>query len=316
MKTTWILLGALGAMSICGALAQQAKDPFADDPAGHGGAEGDPFGSEPRPENTKFDFTFPGGTLKEFSNLIEHSNSALRIIVPDDVADAPVPSMHFKQVNFSELHELVSTATRRTDSQIHFDGVSNGRWVAQAAIKKEPRELAIFPVTALIKGRSVDDLMAVIEQAFFVAGKQPLPKFHLHEETKVLMASLTRSEAEIVKRLFEVLEQPAVEDDVALRNKRETVKMELDQLRHELTVKNTTFLEMQKSAADIPSKSKESIEHEVQVRMMRNEITLIEKEILGYMELLNRLRARELGLSNDLAPARAAGAERANPFAR
>ena len=329
MKKTWILLGTLGALSIGGGFAQQAKDPFGSDsatveaapgaeqtpdPFGSAAAGADPFGGRPRPENIKFDFSFPGGSLKEFSNLIEHSNNALRIIVPEVFADAPVPSMHFKGVTFSDLSELVTAVTRRTDSQVTLDHVGHGRWVAQASVRKPERELAIFPATALIKGRTVDDLMAVIEQAFLVAGKQPLPQFHLHQETMVLMASLTKSEAEIVKRLFEVLERPAVDGKADLRDKRDTVIVELDQLRERLTERNTAFLKLQKSAGAAQKDPAEAIRLEVRVRMMRNEIALIESEIMGYMELLNRLRARELGLADDLAPAPAAEVDRDNPF--
>lgn len=294
--------GALALGSFSTALAQagdpfgggdEAADPFGDEGAGGGD---DPFAAGPR--QPRFDLDFPGGTLGELVAILIETNPELNIVMPDGVAQTKLPTMRLNQVSFSGMQEVVSSIS---PEGVHFQQIDNSLYVAQVLRPgKKPqmelkRKLFVFPARDLLRDRTVEDLMAVLQQAFELTDQKEMPKFSLHKETMVLMATLNPDQYSVVSDLFSVLDRPEVDGEERLQRQADTIEREIDKLTER-------FVTCQEKLTQIEDKLGKDYRSSVEHRLMTKQVAMIERELNTFMELRSRVRAQMLDLA-DLLPA-------------
>ena len=226
MRTTFkksLLLTSIQTAAVCAATSFLPTTGLAEAAQGEQKALGANHPSM-REVATTFDIDFPGGTLQEFVEALKVLDEKLSIMVAAENADAAVPSFSFKKIRFDELSKLIDAATMSSRGNIKFSEVTPGRWLADAFYQfpKNPRELTVAPVESVLRKNSVEDFLAIIEEAFSIAGIEEMPKFHLHKETSVLMASLTPSEKEILNAIIIALETPVPDGAEDFEKKQES----------------------------------------------------------------------------------------------
>lgn len=273
----------------------QVADPFSD-----------PFASET--DMPRFNFEFPGGSLEELFGVLEALEQIppeTNLLFTDDAAKVEVQELILQNVTFAALLEIVTTVVSADQGkEIDIRQISGGQnfLIQLTGDTAEPRELEYFVSQQLLEGLRMEDLVAVIERAFDVAGESTPPQFHFHEETGLLMAALTYREKEIAEDLFTALaEAPGGEemkrsrqsalitDELSgLREKFEEQSALLDKMRDE----NPSELTADPFALGPASKSGNS----ARIRLLQMELELMERQIISYMEQLAQLRAEELGV--------------------
>ncbi len=226
---------------------------------------GDPFGGGGDPfnddlygfdEGPVFNLDFPGGTIYELVELVKKSSEEpLNIVVPNGFDSLAMPRLELHGVDFEEVAEIVHYSTKGPrGGAVMFEPVGNSWIFVHEMRPEEPRDVAIFPAGALLAERSMEDLLALVENAFAISGASAPPKLHFHAETQILMGSLTRGEKAMLSELFAVLgqadervsgeERQRLESDAKMREQA-AMEDQVRQLQAEMAALRSRLLEVQ-----------------------------------------------------------------------
>lgn len=162
----------------------------------------------PKPELTKFDLDFSGGSPKDLVAAIQRATGKpLNAIIPNKVADVQLPPLKMTGVDVEQLFNALRNTVRRpatidgysvtmassfatagkvSDDSIWFwsdEPQGNSRLVQTG---KVCRFYLLTPY--LDKGLTVDDITTAIQTGWKMLGDQPVPSISYHKETKLLIA--------------------------------------------------------------------------------------------------------------------------------
>ena len=168
----------------------------------------------PTPVYQRFDLHFEnGGTVNQLLGVIQEAVPNLNILVTEgeELMDGAivVPPLSLKQTNFDELWDVFYKFVYGIENEYMTD---NTVFIAcydptveiTPAESKPRKDLFIYPMAPLLESYSLADIMALIYQTCDVMEVQP-PKFQIHDETSMLIASVTPKQSEIMQRILSSL---------------------------------------------------------------------------------------------------------------
>ena len=261
-----------------------------------GAQQVDPFAEQPAPQ--LFDIQSQNLDLQGFVTLLaDIAPGSPNIVVPTGAENIAIPDLSLKQVQFREVLEVVTLASRSSKiAVLGFQPVSDNIWVVEfQKAKTAERELAIFPADQLLRGRDISDLIALVEKAFDLAEEKDVPKFNLHEETSVLMAMLTQRQRDIVEQVFSVFARPQLDGKAELNKKQAHVDLEFERVKDRFQQQAIQLAEIE---SVIQRKGEEKpVELLIKHRLIEQEMKVTEMELQRLMEMGHHLRTQVLGLS-------------------
>ena len=190
------------------------------------------------PGLTKFNLDFPGGTPKELVAAIEKATGRpLNAIVPDELANAKLPSLKMNSVDVSQLFQALAAASHKSEAVISGTGSPYGPSSYQIAntscgfrMGSEGKlsddtiwyfyvEKPILPPLSssvkvcrfyslapyLDRGVTVDDITTAIETGWKMLGETSLPMISFHKDTKLLIAVGEPSKLEPIDAVLKAL---------------------------------------------------------------------------------------------------------------
>ena len=298
MRTTFkksLLLTSIQTAAVCAATSFLPTTGLAEAAQEKRNAPADKDASEDN-RASAINVEFPGGTLLELSKVLTSVQGDVSITVPKEIENSTIGGLSLKNIQFEDLNGYINSATRKRKTEIVFLEKSPNHWTFEG-YDNEPHELAIFPVENVLRKNSVDDVLAVVGEAYSIAGIENVPHFHLHKETSILMAWLTKQELGIVERIIAALETPVADSAEDLEKKQDIARDEVKRMQLQLFDLSIRVAEKIDEAAAVDADKKP--DYEARIQMMTSEQRLLENEIASYEHLLSRLRAAELGLGDD-----------------
>ncbi len=250
-------------------------------------------GAAPVPARVSVDFE--GETVGEFLDALEAANPEPKysLMIGPGVRETPLDM------------RVVLNEVPITDAMLFLDGEDGIEVVARNANhfmlqKRErpapPTQLAVFPADQILAGRDIEDIVALLEQAFVVAGGGEVPRFVLHDETRILMASLTEAQHAVVARVFQVLAEQPVDESEERAKKRQIVREEQEMLKQEFLQLTRNAAEIEKALQDESLPQEVRSEMKMDLRLLEGNKSLIESQIRSYQQLSMQMRAEELGI--------------------
>jgi hypothetical protein len=187
----------------------------------------------------RFDFVFNGGTVEQFVNQVNQVMPDMNMIAQEHTNEILVPEFQVKHVSGYELAKLLGRLVEVNFSQVGPNIVvlegPNRRRVVPVSTKPKVH-LFVYPLMPLIQDRSSQDVILLINQACEMM-QVPPPAFRIHEETLMLMASVTSEQLAIIEQVIDALvSEPKIGDLQKLEEELSSVKAERDALKNELAV--------------------------------------------------------------------------------
>jgi hypothetical protein len=184
----------------------------------------------------RFDFVFDGGTVEQFVNQVNQVMPDMNMIAQEHANEILVPEFQVKHVSGYELAKLLGRLVEVNFSQVGPNTVvleGPKRRVFPVSSKPKAR-LFVYPLRPLIVDRSSQDVILLINQACEMMQVTP-PVFRIHEETLMLMASVTPEQLTIIEQVIDALAPTARIGEVhQLEEELTAVKAERDELQKEL----------------------------------------------------------------------------------
>ncbi|HEV2435460.1 MAG TPA: hypothetical protein VG077_05625 [Verrucomicrobiae bacterium] len=171
-----------------------------------------------KPELTKFNLDFPGGTPAELVKAIEKAvGRPINVIVPDEAATVKLPPVKLAGINLNELFP----AMERAGHAVFGNGISaqefgfmkstdNGDdsiWIFYAQRRNTPERVCSFYslVPYLDRGFTVDDITTAIQTGWKMSGIASPPVLNYHKETKLLIAYGVPDQLSIIQSVLSTL---------------------------------------------------------------------------------------------------------------
>ena len=157
-----------------------------------------------KPELTKFDLDFPGGTPRQLVEAIEKaSGKPLNAVIPDEDADLHLPALKMRAVNVAELFEALFVSSRKT-IQTPRGGASveygfktmgnlseNSIWFfyhLQPNAYREEKACRFYQLAPYLETYKVEDITTAIQTGWKMLGETNPPTISFHKDTKLLIA--------------------------------------------------------------------------------------------------------------------------------
>ena len=205
-----LLAGTLWAFpSVFGQPAQQLPQPGA--------------AATQKPELTKFDLDFPGGTPRQLVEAIEKaSGKPLNAVIPDEDAGLRLPALKMRAVNVWELFQALSVSSRRTiqttrgvaSVEYGFSTVGN---LSENSIwyfyqhKPDPFEekkaCRFYQLDPYLDTFKVEDITTAIQTGWKMLGETNPPTISFHKDTKLLIAVGEQSKLQLIDSVLQQLAQ-------------------------------------------------------------------------------------------------------------
>ena len=190
------------------------------------------------PGLTKFNLDFPGGTPKELVAAIEKATGRpLNAIVPDELANAKLPSLKMNSVDVSQLFQALAAASHKSEAVISGTGSPYGPSSYQIAntscgfrmgsegklsddtiwyfyvekptlppLSSSARVCRFYSLAPYLdRGVTVDDITTAIETGWKMLGETSLPMISFHKDTKLLIAVGEPSKLEPIDAVLKAL---------------------------------------------------------------------------------------------------------------
>lgn len=164
-------------------------------------------------QSEPFTFSFPGGTLKDYVDLVKEKSPNIQILLAPEIEGLKVGAAEFKRVSASALLQMVPQLVHG-HVELQTSGLGGGGFAGHDnviwQISPPPYITQVFSVLNVLTGKPVEDamksLVSAIEATSAIGSNStPEVKIKLHADTGLLLVAGTQEQIRIVQQVVSQL---------------------------------------------------------------------------------------------------------------